>query len=105
MGGYPRVARLDRCLCGGPVRDDAARRPAPVELLERAGWDVRLESGGCCGRTVGSDRLFPAIAAEPAETVLVASGISCRQQIFHGTERTAWYPVELIRDALDVTGR
>jgi Fe-S oxidoreductase len=49
---------------------------------------------------VGNDRLFPAIAAEPEATVVVATGTSCRQQIFHGTERDAWHPVQLVREAL-----
>jgi len=26
--------------------------------------------------------------------------VSCRQQIFHGTKRNAWHPVELVREAL-----
>jgi Fe-S oxidoreductase len=50
--------------------------------------------------TIGGDRLFPAIGAEPDDTVLAATGVSCRQQIFHGTERGAWHPVELVREAL-----
>lgn len=50
--------------------------------------------------TIGADRLFPAVDAEPEDTVIVATGVSCRQQIFHGTERDAWHPVQLIRAAL-----
>lgn len=38
--------------------------------------------------------------AELTDTVIVATGVSCRQQIFHGTERDAWHPVQLIREAL-----
>lgn len=30
---------------------------------------------------IGGDRLFPAINAEPDDTVVVAIGMSCRQQI------------------------
>ncbi|MEU6117525.1 FAD-linked oxidase C-terminal domain-containing protein [Streptomyces sp. NPDC047117] len=90
---------------------------ATVALLSRIpGVEVAELDAGCCGMagsfgfesehydlsmTVGSDRLFPAITAEPAATVVVATGVSCRQQIFHGTERTAWHPVQLIREALD----
>jgi Fe-S oxidoreductase len=48
---------------------------------------------------VGGDRLFPAIAARP-DAVVVATGTSCRQQIRHGTEREAWHPVQLVREAL-----
>jgi len=49
---------------------------------------------------VGEDRLFPAVRAEPQGTIVAATGVSCRQQIAHGTERRALHPVELIRAAL-----
>jgi Fe-S oxidoreductase len=49
---------------------------------------------------VGADRLFPAVAAEPGDTVLAATGISCRQQIRHGTAREARHPVELVRSVV-----
>jgi Fe-S oxidoreductase len=48
---------------------------------------------------IGGLRLFPAVAAEPAGTVLAATGVSCRQQIAHGTGRAAHHPVELVRAA------
>ncbi|WP_225728835.1 MULTISPECIES: FAD-binding and (Fe-S)-binding domain-containing protein [unclassified Nocardia] len=89
---------------------------ATMALLRRIpGARVEEIDSGCCGMagsfgfesehyrmsmTVGGDRLFPALAAEPADTVVAATGVSCRQQIFHGAGRTAWHPVELIRDAL-----
>jgi Fe-S oxidoreductase len=49
---------------------------------------------------VGSDRLFPAVLAEPADTVVAATGVSCRQQIAHGTARRAQHPVELLRSVV-----
>jgi Fe-S oxidoreductase len=49
---------------------------------------------------VGEDRLFPAVRAEAESTVIAATGVSCRQQIAHGTTRRAHHPVELIRAAL-----
>jgi Fe-S oxidoreductase len=70
---------------------------------------------GCCGMAgsfgfeaehydvsiqVGEDRLFPAVRAEPEDTVVAATGVSCRQQIQHGTERRAMHPVELVRSAV-----
>ncbi|MGW3627584.1 FAD-binding and (Fe-S)-binding domain-containing protein [Streptomyces sp. NPDC000880] len=89
---------------------------ATVAMLKRIpGVTVEELDAGCCGMagsfgfesehydmsmTVGKDRLFPAIEAEPADTVVVATGVSCRQQIFHGTERNAWHPVQLVREAL-----
>jgi Fe-S oxidoreductase len=89
---------------------------ATVALLSRIpGVQVEELDAGCCGMAgsfgfesehydvsmkVGEDRLFPAIAAEPDATVVVATGVSCRQQIFHGTKRDAWHPVQLVREAL-----
>jgi Fe-S oxidoreductase len=89
---------------------------ASVELLRRIpGAEVVELDAGCCGMagsfgfeaehydvsmTIGEHRLFPAVRAEPAATVLAATGVSCRQQIAHGTTRRAWHPVELVRAAL-----
>jgi FAD/FMN-containing dehydrogenase/Fe-S oxidoreductase len=70
---------------------------------------------GCCGMAgsfgfeaehyelsmqIGGMRLFPAVAAEDAATLIAATGVSCRQQIEHGTGRAARHPVELIREAV-----
>ncbi|MFI7004402.1 FAD-binding and (Fe-S)-binding domain-containing protein [Nocardia sp. NPDC050175] len=89
---------------------------ATMALLRRIpGVEVMEIDSGCCGMagsfgfesehyetsmTVGGDRLFPALAAESADTIVAATGVSCRQQIFHGAGRTAWHPVELVREAL-----
>ncbi|WP_338597418.1 FAD-linked oxidase C-terminal domain-containing protein [Saccharopolyspora sp. SCSIO 74807] len=89
---------------------------ATVELLRRIpGAEVVELDAGCCGMagsfgfeaehyelsmTVGSDRLFPAVTAEPATTIVAATGVSCRQQIAHGTPREAHHPIELLRAAL-----
>jgi Fe-S oxidoreductase len=45
-------------------------------------------------------RLFPAVTSEDATTLISATGVSCRQQIEHGTGRRAQHPVELIRAAV-----
>ncbi|QYN36445.1 FAD-binding protein [Pseudonocardia sp. DSM 110487] len=89
---------------------------ATVALLSRIpGAEVVEVDAGCCGMAgsfgfeaehyevsmkVGEDRLFPAVRAEPEGTVIAATGVSCRQQIAHGTTRRAHHPVELIRAAL-----
>jgi Fe-S oxidoreductase len=89
---------------------------ATMALLRRIpGLEVVEIDSGCCGMagsfgfeaehyetsmTVGRDRLFPAIESEPEDTIVAATGVSCRQQIFHGVGRTAWHPLELVREAL-----
>jgi Fe-S oxidoreductase len=70
---------------------------------------------GCCGMAgsfgfesehyeismrIGADRLFGAVRREPIDTVIAATGVSCRQQIAHGTGRTALHPVQIVRNAL-----
>ncbi|HEY7927699.1 MAG TPA: FAD-linked oxidase C-terminal domain-containing protein [Candidatus Dormibacteraeota bacterium] len=89
---------------------------ATVQLLSRIpGATVVEVDAGCCGMAgsfgfeaehyelsmqIGSMRLFPAIRAEGAGTVIAATGVSCRQQIEHGTQRVARHPIELIREAV-----
>jgi FAD/FMN-containing dehydrogenase/Fe-S oxidoreductase len=89
---------------------------ATVALLRRIpGAEIVEVDAGCCGMAgsfgfeaehydvsmrVGEDRLFPAVRAEPEGTIIAATGVSCRQQIAHGTTRRAQHPVELIRAAL-----
>jgi FAD/FMN-containing dehydrogenase/Fe-S oxidoreductase len=89
---------------------------ATVALLARIpGVTVQELDAGCCGMAgsfgfesehyeislqVGEDRLFPAVRSAPADAVIAATGVSCRQQIFHGTQRTAWHPAELVLEAL-----
>ena len=89
---------------------------ATVALLRRIPGVVVVElDAGCCGMAgsfgfesehydvsmaVGQDRLFPAVRAASQSAVIAATGVSCRQQIQHGTDRHAWHPVELIRAAL-----
>jgi FAD/FMN-containing dehydrogenase/Fe-S oxidoreductase len=89
---------------------------ASVALLRQIpGAQVVELDTGCCGMagsfgfeaehydlsmTIGEDRLFPAVRAEPPSTVVAATGVSCRQQISHGTQRRAHHPIELVRAAV-----
>jgi FAD/FMN-containing dehydrogenase/Fe-S oxidoreductase len=89
---------------------------ATVALLGRIpGVRVVELDAGCCGMagsfgfeaehydvsmSVGEDRLFPAVRAAAEDVVVVATGVSCRQQIAHGTGRRAWHPMELLRAAV-----
>lgn len=69
---------------------------------------------GCCGMagsfgykaehydismTIGERVLFPAVRDAPDAGVVV-SGISCRQQVLHGTGRRGRHPVQWLADAL-----
>jgi FAD/FMN-containing dehydrogenase/Fe-S oxidoreductase len=88
---------------------------ATVALLRRIpGARVQELDAGCCGMagsfgfeaehyevsmSIGEDRLFPAVRGAADDVVVVATGVSCRQQIAHGTGRRAWHPLELLRAA------
>ena len=87
-----------------------------LKLLRRIpGAEVIDLDAGCCGmagsfgyekehyeisRLVGEQRLFPAIRAADAETVIVAPGFSCRLQIEHFTGRKAVHPAVLLQSML-----
>jgi FAD/FMN-containing dehydrogenase/Fe-S oxidoreductase len=89
---------------------------ATVALLERIpGAEVTELDAGCCGMAgsfgfesehyplsmqIGESRLFPALRGEDSGALVAATGVSCRQQIAHGTGREARHPVELVREAL-----
>lgn len=70
---------------------------------------------GCCGMAgsfgyesehydislkMGERRLLPAVREADNETVVVAAGVSCRQQIKHGTGTRALHPTEVLWEAL-----
>jgi FAD/FMN-containing dehydrogenase/Fe-S oxidoreductase len=89
---------------------------ATVQLLRQIpGADVVELDAGCCGmagsfgfetehyglsREIGELRLAPAVRAQPADALVAATGVSCRQQIRHLAERQAWHPLELVRQAV-----
>src|SRR5947209_12969316 len=74
---------------------------------------------GCCGMAgsfgfeaehyevsmkIGEETLFPTIREAPPDTLLLAPGTSCRQQILHATGRVARHPIELLAEALPPEG-
>src|SRR5262249_26444310 len=88
---------------------------ATAALLTRLGCDVDVLDAGCCGMAgsfgfeqehydlsmrIAESRLLPAVRREPDTTIVVATGVSCRQQIAHGAAGRAFHPVELLRAAV-----
>ncbi len=89
--------------------------PSLTVLRLLPGAIVEEVDSGCCGMAgsfgyekehydlsiaVGNRRLFPAVKAKGPEWEIVAAGVSCRQQIPHGTGRRARHLVEVLADAL-----
>jgi Fe-S oxidoreductase len=78
-------------------------------------YTVTEVDSGCCGMAgsfgyetehyeismqMAERRLLPAVRQAGEATLIVAAGVSCRQQIKHGTGRQAWHPAEVLRAAL-----
>jgi Fe-S oxidoreductase len=101
----------------GHCHQKAAIGMAPLKMtLALAPGLTVVESGaGCCGMAgsfgfeaehyevsmkVGADRLFSKVRAQAEDCEIAVSGVSCRQQIEHGTGRKARHWVEVMADAL-----
>jgi len=105
-----------RALLHGHCHQKAMVGTAPtVAALHWANFEVIEVDSGCCGMagsfgfekehydisiSLGKRRLAPAVDAQPLSTEIVATGVSCRQQIEHLTGRSAKHPVELLREAI-----
>jgi Fe-S oxidoreductase len=85
-------------------------------VLERLGLRYTIPEDGCCGMAgsfgfeadhydvsvaVGERVLLPAVRAAAADTLVVADGFSCREQIEQATGRTALHLAEVLRLALN----
>ena len=111
------LSEIDRHLVvHGHCHQKAEVGMAPtLELLRWVpGYDAHLIDAGCCGMAgsfgykrehhdvsmaIGEQSLFPAVR-EAADAGIVVSGISCRQQVLHGTGRSGRHPIEWLADAL-----
>ena len=96
-----------RSLAGTAPSLDALRLPP--------GYQVELVNAGCCGMagsfgyekehydlsmTIGAEALFPAVNAKGPDWEVAVMGVSCRQQIEHGTGRNARHLAEVLAEAL-----
>lgn len=90
------------------------------ELLAFLGYEVEEAGSGCCGMAgsfgyeaehydlsmkMGELTLFPAVRTQSAETLIVAAGVSCHEQIEHGTKRDALHPALVLYRALLVDSK
>ncbi len=78
-------------------------------------YAVEIIPSGCCGMSgsfgyeeehydvsmkIGELVLFPAVRNAEKETLIAATGTSCRHQIYDGTKTKALHPVEILYEAL-----
>ena len=90
-----------------------------TKVLDALGLDWTLLDAGCCGlagsfgfehgkydvsMAIGETVLLPAVREARADTLILADGFSCREQIAHGTGRAAMHLAEVIALALDQEG-
>jgi Fe-S oxidoreductase len=88
---------------------------AAVAVLRAAGFEVEEVDAGCCGMAgsfgferehyelsmaIAERRLLPAVRRLADDATVVAMGVSCRQQISHGTGRRARHFTEALADTL-----
>ena len=106
----------DKVLLHGHCQQKAlAGTATSKQTLAAAGCEVEEVDSGCCGmagsfgyeaehydisQAMGERRLLPAVREAGEQTTIVAAGVSCRQQIKHGTGRQALHPAEVLRAKL-----
>jgi Fe-S oxidoreductase len=89
---------------------------AEEALLQRMGLDADVLDSGCCGMAgafgfepgdhykvsvaAGERVLLPAVRDGSRETLVVANGFSCREQIAQGTGRQALHLADVLQQAL-----
>jgi FAD/FMN-containing dehydrogenase/Fe-S oxidoreductase len=92
--------------------------PVAMSMLSKIpGASVVSPNAGCCGmagswgydkrhfdlsRTIGERRLFPAVRARSAGTIVAAAGTSCRHQLRDFTGVDAVHPAVLLRSRLNL---
>jgi Fe-S oxidoreductase len=89
-------------------------------MLDASGVECTVLDSGCCGMAgafgyqkgepytvsvaCGERVLLPAVRAADADTLIVADGFSCREQIVQSTGRRAIHSAELLKLAIDQQG-
>ena len=84
-------------------------------ILSKMGVEWSAPAPGCCGMAgsfgfdedkydmsmaIGELELLPAVRRAPADSLIIADGFSCREQIAQGTDRQALHLAEVISMAL-----
>jgi len=87
---------------------------AEKELLKTLGLEMTYPEPGCCGMAgsfgftgerldvsmqIAERSLLPAVRKASQDTLIIADGFSCREQIAQGTDRRAQHLAEVLRQA------
>jgi Fe-S oxidoreductase len=117
--GYQPPKLAGRAIVHGHCHHKAiAKMTSEEALLGKLGLDYEILDSGCCGLAgsfgyeadhydismkIGERMLLPAVRAAAENTLVVADGFSCRQQIAHATDRRALHLAEVLQLALRAT--
>jgi FAD/FMN-containing dehydrogenase/Fe-S oxidoreductase len=92
---------------------------AQEKMFAAMGLDVYSPKVGCCGQAgsfgyerehyevamkIGEQELLPAVRKAEPDTLVIADGFSCREQIAHGTDQWAMHPAEVVAAAIGANG-
>jgi Fe-S oxidoreductase len=111
----PRLPR--KALVHGHCQHKAIMKLTGEEaILKKLGLDFQVLDSGCCGMAgafgyeagdhyevsiqCGERVLLPAVRSAPKETLVIADGYSCREQIAQCTDRQALHLAQVIRMAM-----
>ncbi|MGE5181551.1 MAG: FAD-binding and (Fe-S)-binding domain-containing protein [Acidobacteriota bacterium] len=91
-----------------------------LQLLRAMKLDLEVPDSGCCGlagsfgyeadhydisMAIGERGILPAVRGAARDTIVLADGFSCREQIHQGAQRRAYHIAELIAVALEEGAR
>jgi FAD/FMN-containing dehydrogenase/Fe-S oxidoreductase len=115
--GYQPPPLARRALVHGHCHHKAVLGMAKeTSLLDKLGLDYQLLDSGCCGMAgsfgfeaehydvsiaAGERLLLPAVRAADPDTLIIADGFSCRQQILQTTKRRPLHLAEVLQLALE----
>jgi FAD/FMN-containing dehydrogenase/Fe-S oxidoreductase len=121
MDGYEPPKLKQRAVLHGHCHHKAIMKlSAEKELLEQMGLDVHELDSGCCGMAgsfgferekydvsvkCGERALLPAVRDANHDTLIIADGFSCKEQISQLTTRKALHIAEVMQLALRAGGR
>ena len=114
----PRLER--KALLHGHCHQKALMKMGHAEsLLREMGMELSVPDTGCCGmagpfgfeaekyevsQAIGEMALLPAVRAAAPDTLIVADGFSCREQVAQSTGRRAYHLAEVMQLALRAAG-
>jgi Fe-S oxidoreductase len=114
--GYVTPKLAGKILLHGHCHHKALMKMNDEEtLLRRMGVELDCPDAGCCGmagpfgferdkfaiaQAIGERVLLPAVRSATPETIVVADGFSCREQIRQSTGRTAKHLADVLHAAL-----